>query len=235
MRRTTLRRTACAGIALAAAIATTGCIPMPGTTIVTCISCDDAKISFGGDPTAPETPDADPGEMLAGALPSLPVPDIGTPRGPVPAPDITDAAHVPPAGAEPPEQAEPALMLRLREAEGFCDMPCGVDGVSHIGYGHRLPLDTASGDALLVHDTGVAAAGARRVVGEPLWSALSEHRRDVLTEIAFMAGATGLAGFEEMLKALRAGDYARAAEEIVDSTLEPERRAMELAQLMREG
>ena len=96
-------------------------------------------------------------------------------------------------------------------------------------------MSPSAGGALLEHDWLEAEAGARRVAGDPLWHALTERRRQVLTEIALMAGATGLAGFTEMWKAVRAGDYGRAADEIVLSTLKPPARVGRLQAAMLEG
>ena len=126
------------------------------------------------------------------------------------------------------------LAQTLREAEGFSASPyAGPNGVPHIGYGHRLTH--AEADALLAQDIADARAAAQRVVGEPTWSGLTERRRDVLAEMAYMAGPTGLGRFRKMLEAVRAGDYDRAADEITASLLRPPARAGRLATAMREG
>ena len=129
---------------------------------------------------------------------------------------------------------EPDLAQRLRDAEGFCERPCrGPEGASHIGHGHRIT--PAEADALLEKDMADARAAAERIVGESAWGGLTAPRRDALVEIAFMAGPTGLARFREMLAALRAGDYARAADEITNSALTPAVRRDRIAALMRQG
>ena len=51
----------------------------------------------------------------------------------------------------------------------------------------------------------------------PWFARLTPTRQDVLTNMAFNLGPTGFAGFRKMLAALVAGDYFKAAEEILDS------------------
>ncbi len=57
------------------------------------------------------------------------------------------------------------------------------------------------------------------VTADFLWDELDLTRRDVLAEIAFMAGRRGLMEFTELFGALYQHDYARAAAAIRDSTL----------------
>lgn len=208
----------------------------------------DAQGSATSEPDGPDrTPRGQPDEAApaevgdAGSGPApdprlmlrVPSEETGDAQGPASRPAASTSSRSSTGSAPERAVAEPELAERLREAEGFCGMPCGEP--AHIGYGHFLPLDAGSGDALLEYDISQATAAAERVAGGPLWERLTQRRRQVLTEIAFMSGGGGLGGFTEMLQALRAGDYARAADEIVDSDLQPVRRAVELAELMREG
>lgn len=157
-------------------------------------------------------------------------------------PGATTGAREPPAQADDPGpavaagpgEAQPDLAQRLRVAEGFSATPYpDPGGVPHIGYGHRLTR--AEAEALLARDIADARAAAERVVGAPTWNGLTERRREVLAELAYMAGPTGLARFTKMIEAVRAGDYARAADEINISLLRPPTRAVRLANMMREG
>ena len=88
----------------------------------------------------------------------------------------------------------------------------------------------------------IAMPGARRVVGEAVWSRLSERRKAVLAEIVYMVGETGFKGnvdtpgFTRMLEALRREDYDVAAQEIRrDTNFRPAWRVEEMMQDMREG
>ena len=149
--------------------------------------------------------------------------------------------RMPPEGGAGPEAAletdsSPDLAATLREAEGFsATVYPDPNGVPHIGYGHRIT--PAEADALLAADMASARAAAERVVGEPTWGGLSETRRDVLVEMAYLVGETGLAGFARMLDALRAGDFDAAADEIVASRLggQVPTRTARLAATLREG
>ncbi len=71
------------------------------------------------------------------------------------------------------------------------------------------------------------------------WAAgLFQARREVLVEMAFQMGAAKLATFRKFLAAAEAGDFERAAEEMLDSKwarADSPDRAAELANVMRVG
>ena len=235
------------------------CVPIPGSNIniTSCVGCINSEASTRVAETPADTPATAPA-----ALPGLPgsalLPDTtgGLPRtpppaspGPAPAPAPT-AEPTPaapgagvgsgvapisaPATTEPPPDPAGTLADTLRKAEGFSLTPYpDTNGVQHICYGHRITHGTC--DALLEQDMVIALGAAKRVVGEPTWSGLTESRREVLVELAYMLGATGLSRFTEMLEAIRAADYARASDEIAMSLLRPPTRAARLAVAMREG
>ena len=136
------------------------------------------------------------------------------------------------------------LTERLIRHEGF--EPCVyVDTLGNptIGVGHLLarpaPGDLCWPDskvrAVLYHDILRAEANARHDVGHG-FDALPDGQRAVLIEMAFQLGGRGLAEFHHMLAAVREGDFARAAAEIIDSRLDHQTpaRAEELAALMRD-
>jgi lysozyme len=62
-------------------------------------------------------------------------------------------------------------------------------------------------------------------------------RRFVVKNMLFNIGLGRLLGFKKMLAAVRAGDYDRAAEEMMDSkwARQVKGRAVELAEMMRTG
>lgn len=99
-------------------------------------------------------------------------------------------------------------------------------------------------------DVGITEEEARyllandieRVAGEldralPWWSGLDTARREVLLDMCFNLGIGGLLKFKGMLAALETGDFATAAEEMLDSRWASQvgGRAAELATLMRGG
>lgn len=72
-------------------------------------------------------------------------------------------------------------------------------------------LTSAMCDALMSLSLADRAAElARRI---PFWAQLNDARQDALLDMSFNLGVDGLMGFHEMLKALQAGDYARAGRE----------------------
>ena len=124
----------------------------------------------------------------------------------------------------------------LRRHEGLRLEPYrDTGGVWHVCYGHRIAMDKDECEALLASDMAEGAATAQRLVGHETWAALDGARREVLAEMGF---ATSLATFEEMLRAVRRGDYGTAGEEILDSVWAREvgkGRAGDLATRMRDG
>lgn len=69
------------------------------------------------------------------------------------------------------------------------------------------------------------------------WVSLDEVRSTVLVNMCFELGITRLLGFHDMLVALQAGDYAKAADEMLSSkwATQVKARALELAEIMRSG
>lgn len=63
----------------------------------------------------------------------------------------------------------------------------------------------------------VASGEAAHLAGTSRWSALSDQRRAVLTDMAFQMGAHGLAMFQKMLTAIHAGNWQEAAGQMKDS------------------
>ena len=222
---------------LLAAAALGGCMlpALRGSQTVTtiCVSCSgDARIevAIGTEDSSPAGLPAPVGAALGG---------LSTPSTP-PAPAGEDAS---PAGegTETAADAAPddsvgvdldALKDTLRVAEGLeLEAYPDTEGTRHIGYGRQLT--PAKAEAWLHEDALEAIAAARRVVGEPTWSALTEPRRRALAECAFANGATGLARYADLLGALRAHDYAAAA--LTDSVWAQEapQRVARLAELIR--
>ncbi len=122
-------------------------------------------------------------------------------------------------------------------------------GFLTIGWGHNLDahplpdislapdiaLDDAQAHALLQSDTARTAAALD--IRLPWWRGLGAARSAVLLDMAFNLGPAGLLDFRRMLSAVRRGDFARAAEEMLDSRWAHQVgvRAVELAEQMRQG
>ncbi len=71
----------------------------------------------------------------------------------------------------------------------------------------------------------------------PWWRTLSINRQRVLINMAFNMGIFGLLGFKNTLAFVQAGDYARAADNMLISkwAKQVKGRAVRLAELMRNG
>lgn len=120
---------------------------------------------------------------------------------------------------------------RIKENEGTIEyqkhigtFKCGMFhkyrcsmGYWTIGYGHRcsddqMPITEEQAEALLNTDIEMAEKMAAKIH-------LDKHQdvNDVLTEAVFQIGYTGLLKFKKMIKALKAGDYKEAANQMRDS------------------
>ena len=71
----------------------------------------------------------------------------------------------------------------------------------------------------------------------PVFNRLSNNRREVLVEMAYQLGVTGLLKFKNMIQALIGRNYDRASREMIDSRWAKQTpdRANELAEKMRNG
>ena len=117
---------------------------------------------------------------------------------------------------------------RLKLDEGYRDSVYrDTEGHPTAGYGHKItpqdnlnvgdPISREKANEWFRSDVQQATQDARRVLGEQYWNQLSPNRRDVLINMAYNLGGTGLSGFRRMLSAVRNGDYNTAAAEMMDS------------------
>lgn len=113
-----------------------------------------------------------------------------------------------------------------------------VKGNATIGYGRllRAPggISPAEARALFDVDWRRAQLDATTLAG---YASADAVRRGVLEEMTFQLGVRGVRGFKRMLSAFYARDYAKAADEMLDSAWarQTPNRARELANLMRTG
>ncbi len=83
-----------------------------------------------------------------------------------------------------------------------------------------------------------ASLGARNVVGALAWEDLSDVRQEVLTEMVYQIGPTGVGLFRRTVRFIKAGEYTDAAKEMLDSKWHREDspgRAETLAERFRTG
>lgn len=132
-----------------------------------------------------------------------------------------------------------AIAADLRRDEGVRLKPyrCTAGRLS-IGVGRNLEdagISAAEAELMLANDIARAIADLDRAL--PWWRELSAARRRALVNMAFNLGLSRLLGFAEMLGALRAGAFERAARAALDSRWARQvgTRAERIAALLREG
>lgn len=108
---------------------------------------------------------------------------------------------------------------------------------STIGYGRNLDdrgITLAEADLMLEHDIDECLRLSSQL---PVYSSLNQVRQVVVINMLFNLGLPRLLGFTNMWAAIQAGDYAKAADEMLDSKWAAQvgERAIELADMMRSG
>lgn len=109
------------------------------------------------------------------------------------------------------------------------------DGHLTIGVGLNLETGITEHEAMILLRLRIERIRGKLRHSISFFDDLSEHRQNVLVNMAYNMGITGLLGFERMLAALEVGDFARAAEEMKNSKWEKQLpvRVKELAEVMR--
>ena len=135
------------------------------------------------------------------------------------------------------------LEERIKHHEGFRNMVYkDTLGKRTIGWGHLCRKDETWEDGLeystdvLQHyfdiDFDTAIYGADSLCGN---MGLPERAEEILIEMCFQLGTTGVSNFKNMLKGLEEKDYNKAADEMLDSkwAKQTPNRANELSNMMR--
>ncbi len=143
------------------------------------------------------------------------------------------------------------LNSELQSDEGFRGKPyldccgkywrectCATKGRLSVGFGRNLDdvgISRSEGEVLLDHDLAVAESACAKSFS--WYPPLTEARQRVVVNMAFNLGLTRLRGFVKMLAAVKAGDYATAADQMLRSKWagQVKGRADRLARVMREG
>ena len=129
----------------------------------------------------------------------------------------------------------------IKRHEGYSDAVY-VDsvGVPTVGYGHALlqgsKIPHMVAELLFDQDFDIAVKDYEILTLR--WSInLDPVRRGVLVNMLFNMGMSRVSKFQKMLTALQAGDYGKAADEMLDSRWATQvgKRADELAKIMRNG
>ena len=128
------------------------------------------------------------------------------------------------------------LKATLKQAEGVKLKPyTDTVGKLSIGVGRNLAdngLRMGEVEQMLENDVTDVVL---QVGTLPCWHALSDVRQRVLAEMCFQLGFGGLKAFKKMLSAIDEGNYAQAADEMLESqwATQTPGRAHRLSQAMR--
>lgn len=92
------------------------------------------------------------------------------------------------------------------------------EGVPTIGIGHNLrtPISQKAIDQIYADDVDVAFTHTRGLF-YGYWETFSLTRQVALISMCFQLGLGGLQDFRDMIRAIQAGDWERAAAEALDS------------------
>ena len=128
---------------------------------------------------------------------------------------------------------------QLKRHEGLRLKPyhCTANKLT-IGYGRNLEdngINQAEAEEML--RTDIMRVNLRLTSQFPKYHALDSARQGVLVNMCFNLGLSGVMKFQNMRRALLAGDFDRAADEMLDSRWARQvgNRAIELATQMRTG
>lgn len=131
------------------------------------------------------------------------------------------------------------LYAQLDDDEGRRKKPyTDTVGKLSIGVGRNLDdrgLRDDEIDLMLANDVAEAIGDCRRMFRN--FDSLNEVRQEVLVNMMFNMGYTKLAGFKKMIAAVLSSDWARAAQQMLDSKWADQvgERADRLAAAMRKG
>lgn len=130
------------------------------------------------------------------------------------------------------------VVYQLKLDEGFREKPY-LDTMGHltIGYGINLENGITEREASMILEERVRKIRTRLPFTIKFFKNLSPTRQDVLINMAYNLGISGLLKFKKMLQALEEKHYEKAAKEMLDSlwAIQVGKRADQLAYQMRHG
>ncbi len=107
---------------------------------------------------------------------------------------------------------------QLKHHEGFRSKPYRDSlGIWTIGYGLNLENGITEREASLILEERVRKLQIRLPMVIKFWHNISPTRQDVLINMAYNLGISGLLKFKKMLKALENKDYKKAGKEMLNS------------------
>ena len=137
------------------------------------------------------------------------------------------------------------LLASVKKHEGYRNkVYLDTLGKRTVGVGHLCVEDFWEDDkeyeekflmTILEHDLSDAIKGANDLMAEYGCMDINEKAHELIIEMVFQLGKTGVSKFRNMWKALSALDYSTAAEQMLDSrwAKQPPNRANGMADIMR--
>ena len=137
------------------------------------------------------------------------------------------------------------LLASVKKHEGYRNkVYLDTLGKRTVGVGHLCVEDFWEDDkeyeekflmTILEHDLETAIKGAKDLMSENGCMDMDEVAEEIIIEMIFQLGKTGVSKFKNMWKALSALDYSTAAEQMLDSRWEKQtpNRANGMADIMR--
>ena len=129
------------------------------------------------------------------------------------------------------------LLESIKHHEGFVEHVYDDSlGIPTIGYGFAIKdliLEEDLCDEILLRKLRILG---RSVMGKfPFFDSLPSDCKDVLMEMCYQLGVTGVSKFKKALKAMEDGDWEKAADEMLDSKWAKQTpgRAKEMSDIIR--
>ena len=129
------------------------------------------------------------------------------------------------------------LLESIKHHEGFVEHVYDDSlGIPTIGYGFAikdLVLEEDLCDEILLRKLRILG---KSVMGKfPFFDSLPSDCKDVLMEMCYQLGVTGVSRFKKALKAMEDGDWEKAADEMLDSkwAKQTPNRAKEMSNIIR--
>ena len=129
------------------------------------------------------------------------------------------------------------LLESIKHHEGFVEHVYDDSlGIPTIGYGFAIKdliLEEDLCDEILLRKLRILG---RSVMGKfPFFDSLPSDCKDVLMEMCYQLGVTGVSKFKKALKAMEDGDWEKAADEMLDSkwARQTPNRAKEMSDIIR--
>ena len=127
------------------------------------------------------------------------------------------------------------LIESIKKNEGFVG-PVYKDtlGFDTIGYGTKLPLSEEEAEVLLL--LRLKDKIEELIVREPFFMELPVDKQEIIVEMCYQMGVSGVLNFKRMWKALKEFEFFEASVEMMDSKWAKQTftRAYELSLRMRE-